>query len=274
MQVSCDPILFFDELVLERTMTLDDWFAMARDLGLDGTEIQHNCLDSYEPAALADLRRRLDRYGLAVSQFIGAPDFSHPDPDVRAAEVETTCRHVDVAVALEAPCIRVTAGQAHPEVSREDGIAYVVDALRETLDYADKRGVWLAYENHYKDYFWDQPDFSQPHEVFLEIVGRLVDTPLKINFDCSNSIMLGKDPAELLPEVVDRVVHVHCNDRATYHEYTHTVVGTGLADVPKLLGMLKRAGYDGWLSIEYNGNEGVSGLKQSIEFVRMTWPEV
>jgi sugar phosphate isomerase/epimerase len=48
-------------------------------------------------------------------------------------------------------------------------------------------------------------------------------------------------------------------------------VGTGLAGVDNLLGMLKEGGYDGWLSIEYNGNEGRPGLEQSIEFVRNSW---
>ena len=274
MRISCDPILYFKELVLERTMSLDDWFVQAQELGLEGTEIQHNCLESYEADYLADLRGRLESYGLAVSQFIGSPDFSHPDAKTRAAQVEKTCRDVDAALALGAPCVRVTAGQVHPSVGREQGIAYVVEAMREALAYADKQGVWLAYENHYKDYFWERPDFSQEHDIFLEIFQRLEDTSLRVNFDCSNSIMLGVDPAELLPEVIDRVVHVHCNDRATYHEYTHAVVGTGLAGVDRLLGMLKASGYDGWLSIEYNGSGGRPGLERSIEYVRATWGEV
>jgi hypothetical protein len=81
MRLSCDPILFFRHMVLEKTMSLEQWFDLAQELELDGIEIQHNCLTGYEPSYLEGLRAGLAARRLAVSQFIGSPDFSHPQAD-------------------------------------------------------------------------------------------------------------------------------------------------------------------------------------------------
>ena len=133
----------------------------------------------------------------------------------------------------------VTAGQEYPGVSIEQGIAWVEECLRECLGYAAQYRVWLAYENHYKDYFWERPDFSMKHEVYLEILSRLRDTSLKVNFDCANPIMSGEDPVALLSQVADRVVHVHATDRATPFEYTHAAVGEGSWITPRFSGYSK-----------------------------------
>jgi sugar phosphate isomerase/epimerase len=274
MRVSCDPILFFKEMTLEKTMSLEDWFQIAVELGLDGTEIQHNCLRGYEPDYLEHMAWAVKETGLEVSQFISAPDFTNPDPEYRAQEVQKLRRHVDIAAFFGACCVRVTAGQEYPNVPLEQGCAWVVKCFQECLEYADQKGVWLAYENHYKDYFWERPDFSMRHEIYLEILDRLRDTSLKVNFDCANPIMTGENPVDLLGKVMGRVVHVHCTDRATPFEYTHAVAGEGLVDYPTVFKILKQAGYDSWLSVEYNGPEGIEGLKRAIAYVRKTWEEV
>ena len=123
------------------------------------------------------------------------------------------------------------------------------------------RNVWVAYEDHYKDYFWERPDFSQRGEIFLEIVNRLRDTSFKINFDFGNPVMIGEDSIALLRPVVDRVVNVHCSDRFQ-GEYPHQIAGKGSVNFPAGFRILHEAGYDGWLSSEYNGNQGLEGLKQ------------
>jgi sugar phosphate isomerase/epimerase len=274
MRLSCDPILFFRDLVLDRTMSLEDWFDLARELRLDGTELQHNCLEGYEPAYLDGVHEALTVRGLAVSQVIGSAVFSHPGADVRRREVAVTRQQIDAAARFGAPCVRLTAGQAHPEVDRATGVRRVVEAFRECLAYAAGRGVLLAYENHYKDFFRERPDFSQQHDVYLEIFDRLRGEGLKANFDCANPIMIGADPVALLRRVAPDVVHVHCTDRPVRFEYTHVPAGEGLVDYPSVFALLQDAGYDGWLSVEYNGTEGVAGLRRAFDFVRRTWAAV
>ncbi len=273
MRFSAVPVIFFKSIVLERTMKLEEWFPLAASLELDGTEIHDRMLESFEPAYLDHIGQELARYDLQVSQLVGAADFTHPDPDVRTYELGVTKRNIDAAARLDATCVRVTAGQAHPGVSRKQGVAWAAEGLRAAVEHAETRGVWVAYEDHYKDYFWERPDFSQRGEIFLEIVDRLRDTPLKINFDFGNPVMIGEDPLALLRQVVDRVVHVHCSDRFK-GEYPHRIAGEGAVDFPAGFRILREAGYDGWLSSEYNGTEGMEGLRRSLEYLRRMWAAV
>jgi sugar phosphate isomerase/epimerase len=273
MKFSAVPMIYFKAVVLDRTMKLEEWFPIAGSLGIDGTEIHDRSLASFDPPYLDFILAELRKNRLRVSQLIGAADFTHPDPAVRTKELEITKRNIDAAARLGATCVRLTAGQVHPTVSREQGIPWACEGLKASAEYAFERKVWVAYEDHYKDYFWERPDFSQCGEVFLEIVERLRGTPLKVNFDFGNPVMIGEDSIALLRPVVDRVVNVHCSDRFR-GEYPHQIAGQGSVNFPAGFRILHEAGYDGWLSSEYNGNQGLEGLKQSLAYIRKTWEKI
>jgi sugar phosphate isomerase/epimerase len=273
MKLSAVPMIYFKPMVLDRTMKLEEWFPIAASLGIAGTEIHDRSLASFEPAYLDFIGEELARNKLVVSQLIGAADFTHPDPAARAKELEITKRNIGAAARLGANSIRLTAGQVHPNVSRREGVDWACEGLKASADYALSRSVWVAYEDHYKDYFWERPDFSQRGEIFLEIVDRLKDSTLKVNFDFGNPVMIGEDSIALLRPVVDRVVNVHCSDRFQ-GEYPHQIAGQGSVNFPAGFRILHEAGYDGWLSSEYNGNQGLDGLKRSLEYIRATWKQI
>ena len=273
MKFSAVPMIYFKPMVLDRTMKLEEWFPIAASLGIDGTEIHDRSLVSFEPSYLDFIHHEISKNNLVVSQFIGAADFTHPDPAVRARELEITKRNIDAAARLGANSVRLTAGQVHPNVSRKQGVDWACEGLKASADYALGRKVWIAYEDHYKDYFWERPDFSQRGEIFLEIVERLKDTSLKVNFDFGNPVMIGEDSIALLGPVVDRVVNVHCSDRFQ-GEYPHQIAGQGSVNFPGGFRILRKAGYDGWLASEYNGNQGLEGLRRSLDYVRTTWNQI
>ena len=270
---SAIPMIYFNQLVLERSMELPEWLGIARDLGLDATEIHDRSLRSREREYLETLAGQVGEHGLTVSQLIGAADLTTPDPDVRREELEATCRNVDAAAILGATCVRITAGQQHQGLSEAEGVWLAVDGIKRVLEYAEGKGVLLAYENHYKDYFWSRPDFSQRSAVFLQVLDGLRDTPIRVNFDCSNQVVAGEDPVELLRQVREYVVHVHCSDRVEPGKYPHAVTGEGAVDIPSIFRLLKEIGYSGWLSVEYGGAEGLDGLRRSVANVRRLWAE-
>ncbi|MCC7355791.1 MAG: TIM barrel protein [Anaerolineae bacterium] len=273
MKFSAVPMIYFRQMVLERTMILTEWFPIAASLHLDGTEIHDRSMASFAPEYVDGIGQAVADHGLSVSQFVGAADFTNPDPAVRAGELAQMRRNIDVAARLGATCVRATAGQVHPDVAYQQGVAWAVEGLRACVEYAGGKGVWIAYEDHYKDYFWVRPDFSQRSTVFLDILGHLRDVPLKINFDFGNPVMIGEDPIALLRQVTDRVVHVHCSDRFS-GQYPHQIAGQGSVDFPTGFRILREAGYDGWLSSEYNSTGGLEGLRQSLDYIRHTWAGV
>lgn len=271
--LSAIPMIYFQQLVLDRTMELSEWLEIAPSLGLDATEVHDQTLRSRERQYLETVAQQVREHGLEVSQVIGASDLTNPDPEARKAELQRTYRNIDAAAVLGATCLRMTAGQQHPGLSHAEGVELAVDGIKRALEYADGKGVLLAYEDHWKDYFWSRPDFSQRSAVFLQVLEGLRDTPIRVNFDCSNPVVAGEDPVALLAQVREYVVHVHCSDRLKWNEYPHAVTGEGVVDYPAIFRLLKEIGYDSWLSVEYGGAEGLEGLRRSISNVRRLWRE-
>ncbi|HEV2495332.1 MAG TPA: sugar phosphate isomerase/epimerase family protein [Terriglobia bacterium] len=274
-----------DQLVVDRSMSLFDWIAMAADLPVDGLELYDGFLQSTEPEYLELVRKALDERHFAMPMMCTSPDFTKPDADERRQEVERAKRMIDVTKALGGRFCRVLSGQRRPEISREQGIHWVVESIRALLDHAAAKHVVLAIENHYKDNYWKYPEFAQKREVYLEILNRLESPWFGAQYDPSNAILAGEDPIELLEAVKRRVVTMHASDRFLKPGHTleelrrvedsvgyaailsHGVVGKGLNDYPRIFRILRGVGYDGWISIE-DGMNGLEEIRQSAEFLR------
>jgi sugar phosphate isomerase/epimerase len=50
-----------------------------------------------------------------------------------------------------------------------------------------------------------------------------------------------------------------------------TVIGTGVAPIPQLLGMLVGNGFDGWISIEEASRTGDQGFQQAVTYADAAW---
>src|SRR5205823_5250626 len=179
--------------------------------------------------------------GLAMPMFCASPDFTQPDSEARRAEVERYKRDIDLAAYFGAKTCRVLSGQRRPEVSRDEGIAWVVECIDALLPYAAERGVILAIENHFKDNYWQYPEFAQKMEVFCQILDRIDSPWFGVNYDPSNTLLGNEDPLELLDRVKHRVVSMHASDRrpkpgvtigpdgiTDYSQLIHGEIGTGL----------------------------------------------
>jgi len=266
VRMSVVPLIFFDDIAVRRTRTLGEVARIVADLGAEGIEAYYKYFDDLEPATLDKQRDQVLSAGIEFSQFCSGPDFSHPDPEARRRQVEEFKAHIDAAAYLNSPTIRMTAGQGHPGIPVDEAIPWVVDCFREVVDYAAERGVVCAYEDHYKDYYWAHPDVSFDPDVFLRIVELMRGTAMRVNFDSSNPVMAERDPVPILQAVKDLVVNVHLSDRVTSGRYEHADVGDGLVDFDAIFRILGEVKYDGWVAVEYNGLNGIPGLKRSLEF--------
>jgi sugar phosphate isomerase/epimerase len=266
MRMSVVPLIFFDDIAVRRTRTLGEVAGIVAGLGAEGIEAYYRYFDDLSPAHLDAQREAVTGAGIEFSSFCSAPDFSHPDAGVRAEQVEWFRGHIEAAAYLGCPVIRLTAGQGHPGVATSDAIEWVVECFRQVVDYAAERGVTCAYEDHYKDYYWTHPDVSFDPDVFLAIVERMRGSSMRVNFDSSNPVMAERDPVPILEAVKDLVVNVHLSDRVTAGRYEHADVGYGIVDFGSIFRILREVGYDGWVAVEYNGLNGVEGLRHSLAF--------
>jgi sugar phosphate isomerase/epimerase len=267
MKLSCLPVSLYADITAGRR-TLADWFRFAAELGLDGADISVAHVTSRAVADLDALRRQAQDVGITIPVMVTYTDFTHPDAEERKRQIASLRLMIDDATRLGVSYLRVTAGQAHPGVSREDGINWAVEGLISCLDHADEMGIVLVYENHTIGYGWTYYDFSQPADIFLEIVRRTEGSGLRILFDTANPLARNDDPLMILDAVQHRLGVVHINDLRQAGSFEPVVAGTGVSPIPAVVERLHQIGYTGWVSLEEASRTGEDGFRQAVPYVR------
>jgi sugar phosphate isomerase/epimerase len=294
VKLAAFPKLYMDDLCVTRSMSVFEWIDLAAGLPVDGLEMYDAFLLQSDDAYLQQVRDRLARHGLDMPMMCYSPDFTIPDEEARKLEVEKEKAVMRVTAALGGRYCRVLSGQRRPEVSRQQGVDWVVRSIESLFPLAEELGLTLTIENHYKDNYWTYPEFAQQSDVFTEILDRIPSPRLGVNYDPSNTLIAGEDPIELLQKVKRRVVTMHASDRSIKPGYTledlhaqensvgyasvlqHGEIGKGLNDFDAIFSILRGVGFDGWVSIE-DGVNGLDELRRSAEFLRRKlaeyWPE-
>jgi sugar phosphate isomerase/epimerase len=273
MKLSCLPVSLYPALSTGE-MTLGNWFDLAVSLGLDGADISVAHLENLDPVYLRGIREQANDCSLRIAMLVSYTDFTHPSPQERERQEVDLKRHIEAASLLGAGFVRVTAGQAYPGVERAEGVSWATSGLLSGLDAASQAGVTLAYENHTKGYGWSHNDFSQPADIFLEIVDRTEGSSLGILFDTANNLAHGDNPMPVLEAVKHRVSALHLNDIRQVGRFEPVLLGTGVAPVSDLLRVLAGNGFNGWVSVEEASNRGPEVFGQAMQFARHTWSEV
>jgi len=295
MPLAAFPKCFLEDMVVSKALSLERWIDMVADeLDVDGLEFYWGFAPR-DTASISRVRSYASARRLAIPMMCYSPDFTKPDAGERAQEVANAKNAIEVTSALGGKYCRVLSGQRRPEVSRVDGILMAAECITSLLPYAEKHGVTLILENHYKDSFWDYPEFAQKREVFLELLAAIPVSPwFGVNYDPSNAIIAGEDPITLLQAVKERVVTMHASDRyfegGTFEDLRkvdadpqkgyaailkHGVIGRGMNDYDQIFTILKSVGFKGWVSIE-DGQDPINGMEHlllSAEFLRAKMAE-
>jgi sugar phosphate isomerase/epimerase len=286
------PKAYIDDLVLTGEMSLRKWVEIAATLGLDGLEFYAGFLDLRDKSYWPQIRRISADLGLAIPMMCCSPDFTSPDPAHRIRQADLEKGWIDMSAALGARYCRVLSGQRRPDVWREDGLRYAAEGIQACIPHAAACGVTLVIENHYKDNYWQYPEFAQKMDLFCDLVDRIDSPCFGVNYDPSNTILAGEDPLELLRRVKRRVLTMHASDHylaeGTLQDLRkeedsvgyakrlrHGEIGKGFNDYDAIFSELRSVDFDGWISIE-DGVEGIDQLRRSVEFLRRKiarhWP--
>lgn len=270
MKISCLPVSLFSQ-ICSGEISLKRWAEIGKESGLDGIDFSSMFITSHTPVYLRELGEQLRQVGMPLVMVTTYPDFTHPSAIQRERELAYLEYDFATAAQLGAKYVRVLAGQAHPGVSREDGIAWAVENLKRSTEAAKKYGIIPVYENHAKPGAWDYIDFSHPIDIFLEIYEKTADVDLKVNFDTANVVAYGADTLELLQKVLPRVETIHGADSSTWGTLTHCMLGEGLSPLEDVFRLLQSSGYDGWICMEEGSGRGIAGVAQAAQYVRSTW---
>jgi len=247
-------------------MSREDWLKLAADYGLDGTEIYDMFVEDLDTEGLAEFTEIVQGAGLQVSMYSVENDFSNSEKKAQA--IVQVKEAVDDALILKTGIVRVTAASPFGKfavdqklidsANREEVVESCADGLKACLDYAEEKSVMLALEDH--------PIIGWNLEEFMKIIDLVDDDRLKVNLDTSN---VTPDTVVALTErVAERVVHLHVKDRKDNDH--RIVIGTGEVDFNGIFKILKRVGFDGWLSLETLGG-GKEELRLAIDHIRNAW---
>jgi len=278
------PKAWMDPLCVDGSMSLDEWIDLAATLPIDGLEFDAGFLDLKDESRWAEYRRRIEARGLTMPMMCCSPDFTHPDASFRERQINAEKRFIDMTAELGGQYCRVLSGQRRPELSRDEGVRLAADCINACLPHAESRGVTLVIENHYKDNYWQYPEFAQQMDVFCQLVDAVKSPRFGVNYDPSNTLLAGEDPLELLDRVKHRVVTMHASDRYLAEgtlddlrreedsvgyakRLQHGEIGKGLNDYDAIFRVLHGEGFDGWISVE-DGVDGIEQLRASVDFLR------
>jgi sugar phosphate isomerase/epimerase len=284
VKLSAMPKCWIED-ICEGRMQLLEWFDLAIGLECDGLELYSGFLSSNDSTYLSGIRREAFVRGMEIPMFCYSPDFTVIDKELLASEIEGQKNAIRTIAELGGRYCRVLSGQRREGLAISDGVAQATQCIESCLAEAERCGIVLVIENHYKDGYWKFPEFAQKQAVFMQIVNGIDSPYFGVQYDPSNAIVAGEDPLELLRLVAARVRTMHASDRYVeeghdieeviayfgkqgYHPaLKHGEVGKGLNDYDAIFETLASVGFDGWISIE-DGMNGLDEMRRSLDFLK------
>ena len=231
-------------LFAEEAPAFADRIRAARDAGLDGVEFwrwTNKDLDGIEAA--------LNETGLPLVGIVAEPMIPLTDPGRHDEFLDGLDASIRTARRLGAPVLIAQTGNLL-ETPREAQRQALVDCLRRAADRLAGTGVVLAIEplNTRVDHVGY---FLNSTAEGLDIVDEIGRPEIRIVYDIYHAAVMDEAIAPVLEGRLDRVAHVHLADRPGRGE-----PGTGSLDWQARLTWLKRAGYDGFVGLEYRPSRG------------------
>lgn len=282
MKVSV-TIYSFMQLISSGKKTPLECIGIAKEMGFDAIEfvdfVFPEGTDRLEYAR--QLRAECDRVGLPVSNYAVGADFLNGSNGDTAAEIAKTKENVDIAAILGCPTMRhdISAGPNPRTYKGYDNVLpQLADAVREVAEYAAAKGVKTCTENH--------GYFSQDSLRVEKLVNTVAHENFGLLCDIGNCLCADEDPVVAIGRTAPYAFYAHAKDfhikdgngpdpgegfftsrNGTY--LRGAIIGQGNVPVLHCLRALKRAGYDGTISVEFEGMEDcLTGIRIGLANMR------
>lgn len=256
---------------------------LAKQMGFDAIEFTDLCPPEgiTEEEYAKQIKAESERVGLPVSSYTVGADFINAQNI--EDEIARICRKVDTASILGVNVMRhdATSGFKGNEAKYkgfDQALPLLIKGCKAVTDYAKRYGIETCVENH--------GFFSQESLRVEKLVNGVADENFGLLIDIGN-FACADDPS---PVAVGRLApyakYVHAKDfhiksgnainpgrgffRSRGGNYLRgAIIGHGDIPVMQCLSILKNSGYDGYVSIEFEGMENaVDGISTGLENLR------
>ncbi|KAA8755337.1 sugar phosphate isomerase/epimerase family protein [Paenibacillus sp. UASWS1643] len=239
------------------------------------------------PELIDEIKAVAKEVGIDISNYaIGANFVVQEDAEALEQEIQNVMRHVDVAAALGVKLMRHdVAFRPAPEgtvAQFEIDLPVLVKACQRIADYAAGFGITTSVENH--------GYYVQSSERIQRLLHETARSNFKTTLDVGNFLCVDEDPVSAVKNNIPYASIVHAKDfywRPSYRnpgegwfQTSHgnylrgAIVGHGDINMPEVFRVLKQSGYDGYISVEFEGMEECKTASRiAMDNVRRLWEE-
>jgi sugar phosphate isomerase/epimerase len=242
----------YRDLLTNDQMTLEQFLETAVELNFDGVELTSYYFPEETKEYLVKIKRECFVRGLDISGTAVGGNFADPDEANRRAQIDKVKDWVEKSAILGSTVLRVFAGGQPEGVERGVAEDWVRDALAECAVPARREGVILALENH--------GGLTSDADGTLALVEPLNDPWVGINLDYGN---FTGDIYEQFARCAPLTVTTHAKKAYRVGEERDYV------DYRKVVRTMLEAGYNGYISIEYEEPEPpIVGVDRFAAYIR------
>ncbi|WP_339304798.1 sugar phosphate isomerase/epimerase [Paenibacillus sp. FSL R5-0519] len=271
-----------------KELTVPDAIRWIADQGGEHVEIVPMGFSLIEHPELTDeIKAVAKEVGIDISNYaIGANFAVQEDAEALEQEIQNVMRHVDVAAALGVKLMRHdVAFLPAPEgtvAQFEIDLPVLVKACQRIADYAADFGITTSVENH--------GYYVQSSERIQRLLHETARNNFKTTLDVGNFLCVDEDPVSAVKNNIPYASIVHAKDfywrpshrnpgegwfQTSHGNYLRgAIVGHGDINMPEVIRVLKQSGYDGYISVEFEGMEDCKTASRiAMDNVRRLWEE-
>ena len=224
------------------------------------------------------VREKCQDVGLEISTYSVNADLINADPEVRKNEIARVKLHVDAAERLGLKWMRHDLASFRRPFSSntpenfEKEFPLMLDGIRAIYEYADKKGIATTLENH--------GFFCNGADRLVRLITAADCPNLRMTMDVGNFMCVDDDPVAAVKKCLPYAAIIHfkdfyvrnkdrlpgqtemfnCNNGSWFETLSGkmlrgSILGQGDLDIPQIVKLIKSSGFDGYLSLEFEGME-------------------
>ncbi|MDI3543285.1 MAG: hypothetical protein PWP57_890 [Candidatus Atribacteria bacterium] len=223
--------------------------------GIEAVELCQMHFPAQDSKYLDEIINGLQAAGsVVINMPIDTGNISQLDDRKRSHDIKIIESWMDVAAYINSPNVRVNTGSQNQGVV---DLSITVDSYRKLAEYGEKIGVMVLLENH-------GGISADPHNIV-----KLFEEVGYENFRAC------PDFGNFSPEVRYQGLEMMAKYAVIAHAKAYDFdEGSGMSeeDFVKCLNILKSTGFDGYLSVEFEGKKDqYSGVQRIIELIKANW---
>ncbi|GGG19500.1 sugar phosphate isomerase/epimerase family protein [Paenibacillus abyssi] len=239
------------------------------------------------PELIDEITQAAQKAGIDISNYAIGANFVTDSDEEFAAKIAEVKAQVDIANRLGVKLMRHDVASRPIEIATirqfELDLPRLVEACRHVADYASQYGITTSVENH--GYYIQAADRVQ------RLVNEVDRDNFKTTLDIGNFMCVDENPVVSVKKNLPLASIIHLKDfylrpegqnpgegwfRTAGGNYLRgAITGQGDINMREVLRVIKQSGYDGYISIEFEGMEDcLTGSRIGLNQVRKLWNEV